>query len=331
MTPPTDVSVRLDERIRLLSALLAATDWPDRAQARKPHGCHAHARATRKHVAALAAHPAARTLQTLLDRGAPMEALFSFAAVLDWPSLAASRLPSWAPADWPDHLRDFHASADLDSWHRAEDAAWQKSLSEVTRLLQGITLKPFLRTFFGDIVDAFVFMPNIGYPADVETGVRAGRELIAIVPPRLAWGDSAPWPFDDDPVYLYRAALTQYTRLLLASYLRAHADRLAEAEKTPLPVPDVYARQYPTWQAQFINLFTSGLIAIFLEDCVSPAEAQSYVLLQRKAYGVALLPSVVSVLRRYLEGVADGRYSGLADFLPLFPKQLRVAKRIVSL
>lgn len=331
MTQLSDVSVRLDERIRLLSALLAATDWPDRAQARKPHGCHAHARATRKHVAAWASHPAAQALQRLLDQGAPLEALFALVALLDWPALTAARLPSWAPPDLPIHLRDFYTAAGLAGWYADEDAVWRKSVDEAARMLADARFKQFLQPFFGSIDEQFVLMPNIGYPADVETGVRANGELIAIVPPRLAWGDSAPWPFDDDPVYLYRAALSQYVRLLLTSYLRRYSDRLAEAEQTPLPVPDDYARVYPSWQAQFTNLLTSGLVAIYLEDVLDPSEAQSYVLLQRKAYGVALLPSVVSVLRRYLEGIADGRYTELADFLPLFPKQLRVAKRIVSL
>ncbi len=331
MTDAPDVRVRLDDRIRLMSALLAATDWPDRAQARKPHGCHPHARATRKHVAALAAHPAAQTLQALLDKGAPLEALFTLAATLSWPELTPSRLPSWVPAEWPAQLRDFYDAAGLERWHADENAAWQKSASEASRLLAEARFSAFLQPFFGKVEEQLVFAPNIGYPADVELGLRAGGELIAIIPPRLAWGDSPPWPYEDDPVYLYRTALVQYTRLLLTPYLRKHAGPLAQAEKVTLPVPAAFAKTHPTWQAQFSSLFTSGLIAIYLEDCVSPAEAKSYTLIERKAFGVALLPSIVSVLRYYLDGVAAGRYAELADFLPLFPKQLRVAKRIVSL
>jgi len=331
MTELSQVHVRLDDRIRLMSALLAATDWPDRAQARKPHGCHPYARATRKYVSALATHPAALTLQGLLDKGAPLEALFTLAATLSWPDLTPAKLPSWASPKWPAQLRDFQTVAALDSWHADEDAAWQKSAREAGHVLADARFQSFLQPFLGAVDEPLIFAPNIGYPADVELGVRAGRELIAIIPPRLAWGDSPPWPYQDDPVYLVRATLTRYVLLLLPPYLRKHAGQVAEAEKVALPVPDAFAKAHPSWQAQFTSLFTSGLIAIYLEDCVSAAEAKSYTLIERKAFGVALLPSIVSVLRYYLDGVAAGRYAELADFLPLFPKQLRVAKRIVSL
>ena len=46
---------------------------------------------------------------------------------------------------------------------------------------------------------------------------------------------------------------------------------------------------------------------------------------------MTILPGVVSVLRRYLEGHAEGRYPELVDYLPNFPKHLRVAKSITTL
>ena len=41
----SDVRVKLDDRVRLLGAVLAATDYPEQMQRVKPHGTHAHARA----------------------------------------------------------------------------------------------------------------------------------------------------------------------------------------------------------------------------------------------------------------------------------------------
>jgi hypothetical protein len=45
MSAQSDVSVRLDDRIRLMSALLAATDWPEKSQERaaEPRPCPRHA------------------------------------------------------------------------------------------------------------------------------------------------------------------------------------------------------------------------------------------------------------------------------------------------
>jgi hypothetical protein len=327
MSSPSDVRVALDDRIRLFSALLAATGWTQQ----QAHGSHAHVRATHKRLAGFRDHDAARILKHFLDRGAPLDALFMLATRLTWPELEPVDWPPWAPAQWPDSLRDFYARADLETWWRQEDAPWQKSLAESRRMFAQAQIGPFLRPFLGDLRERFIFMPNIGEPSHQDIGLRFGRDLVALVPPRPAWGESAPWPFDDDPPHVYRAALMQWGRLLLLPYLRRHDDLIAEASKTPLPVSDDYRERYPRWEDQFIHLSLSGLVAIYLEDHISPAEANAYVLVERKVHGMGMLPSVVSVLRRYLAEQGAGHYAELADLLPGFSKQLRVAKRIVNL
>jgi hypothetical protein len=180
--------------------------------------------------------------------------------------------------------------------------------------------------------EAFVFMPNISYPTDQEVGVRLAKELVCVAPPPMAWGDSPPWPFDEETLltHSYRAALTQYARFLLSSYLRASPDRLAEAQKTELPVGDQFRALHPTWEDQFISLFVAAAVAMYLEDFVSEAEAKAYVLMEHKARGMTILPGTVSVLRRYLQELGN-KYETLLDFLPIFPKQLRIAKKIVTL
>src|SRR5262245_16636281 len=222
-----DVTVRLEDRVRLMSAVLAATDWPLRAQERQPHGTHAHSRATRKYLNAFKQHEAVQGMQSLLDQGAPLEAMFTFAMQLSWPGLEIAELPRWVPPNWNVHLRDFYQKANLAKWWKDEEAAWKNSVTESEKMFKGVIVKPFLRPFLGDIPENLVFVPNISFPTDQEVGVRYGNELLCIAPPRLAWGDSPPWPFDEDPAHVYRAALSQYGRMLMLSYLRSHNDKLA--------------------------------------------------------------------------------------------------------
>lgn len=332
MTNQSDVSVRLDDRIRLMSALLAATDFPDKAQERKPHGTHAHARATRKYVSAHKTHEAVQMLQGMLDQNAPLEAMFTFVTRLSFPQLEIDSPPRWVPPRWVAHIRDFYERAALADWWKSEDSPWQKSVAESKKMFDKASgFRPFLKPFVGDVHETLVFIPNVSYPTDQEIGIRIGSELVCIAPPRLAWGDSPPWPYDEDPAHIYRCAITQYGRLLMSAYLRANQDKLAEAAQTALPVNDQFKAVYPTWQDQFTALFVSGAVAIYLEDHVSPAEANAFVLMERKTRGMELLPGVVSVLRRYLSERENGRYTDIIGFLPIFPKQLRIAKRIVSL
>jgi hypothetical protein len=333
MTEQPDVVVRLDDRIRLMSAVLAATNWPDKAQERQPHGTHAHSRATRKYLAEFTSHEAVQNMQNLLDQRAPLEAMFTFVLCLTWPGLELTidKLPAWVPPLWIVQLRNFYHKTNLAEWWQKEDTIWQKSLDESRKMFKGVAFKPFLEQFLGDVHDDLVFIPNISYPTDQEVGIRLGRELICITPPRLAWGDSPPWPFDEDPTHVYRAALSQYGRMLLMGYLRANAGKLPNVTKSPLPVGDQFSAMHPTWEEQFTALFVSAAVAIYLEDHVSKSEAKAYVLMARKAQGLSILPGTVSVLRRYLEERSAGRYQSLIDFLPVFPKQLRVAKKIMTL
>jgi hypothetical protein len=331
MTNQPDVTVRLDDRIRLMSAVLAATDWPDKSQERKPHGTHAHSRATRKFLESVKTHEAVQNLQSVLNQGAPLEAIFSFAMQLSWPDMTIAEMPRWAPPKWNEQLRDFYEKSRLTDWWRNEDNAWQSSLNESKKMFKDVVLKPFLKPFFGEITESLLFIPNISYPTDQEVGLHLPGQLVAISAPRLAWGDSPPWPFDEDPAHVYRAAISEYGRLILQPFLRANAEKVAPIAEVPLPVNDQFKARYPTWEEQFITLYVAAVTALYLESHINKAEANSFVLMARKTQGMLILPGMISVIRRYQSEAESGRYPSLIDFLPIFPKQLRVANRIVTL
>jgi hypothetical protein len=90
------------------------------------------------------------------------------------------------------------------------------------------------------------------------------------------------------------------------------------------------AAEYPSWEEQFIALFKSAVVAIYLEDFMNPTEARGYMLMEKKVHNMTILPGTISVLRRFLQEKGN-RYETLADFLTVFPAQLRVAKRIITM
>ena len=120
-------------------------------------------------------------------------------------------------------------------------------------------------SFLGDIAEQFVFVPNISYPTDQEIGLRLGKEIVVITPPPLAWGDSPPWPYDEESqlVHSYRASLTQIGRLLLIAALRANPEKVAKASKSELPVGDQFKATHPTWEEQFTALFVAAAVALY--------------------------------------------------------------------
>lgn len=332
MSENGDVTVKLDDRARLLSAILAATDYPEKIQKLKPHGTHAHARACRKWVARYSDHPAVTATQTLLDENTPLEALFALVMLMEWPSMKIDALPPFAPENYNDLLRDFQDKAELEKLWEQEKNAWDKALFEANNVFRGVNFRKVFKPYLGEVTQELIFIPNIGYPSSYDVGFQIGEHLVCIAPPPLAWGDSPPWPYDEATMvtHSYRAAMIVYGDTLLRNYLRTHAKELEDIVKIDLPLTDQFKAQYPSWEEQFSTLFLSAVVAMYLEEHVDDREYKSYMLMEKKARGLTNLPGTVSVMRRYLQEVGGDKYENLIEFLPIFPKQLRVAQRIVT-
>lgn len=338
MSQPTPVTIIIDDRLRLMAAALAATDFMEKAQARKRHHAHVNARTTVTTMREkdMGSHPAIQTLQTMLDKGMPVEALFALAMYFQWPNLTVPQLPDWVPDGWNEQLWDFYQKADLATHWQNTAKSWADARTEAERVFGGkmdVHFKTLLSQFVGDIEEEFVFAPNLLLPADREVGIRVGNQLISIVPPPLAWGESRPWPYDEETrlsEHTYPMALSQYARLLMLNYLRTHADELADATDKDLPISDELKVRYPTWEDQFLALFKSAVVAIYLEDYMNPTEAKGFMLMEKRVRKMTELPGTVSVLRRFLQEKGN-RYDTLAEFLSVFPSQLRVAKKLVRM
>jgi hypothetical protein len=325
------VKIVIDNRARLISAVLTLTNWPDKEQERKRHRAHVHARKTGEHIVAQRKHEAVHTLQTLLDRGTPLEAIYTYALSLSWPELELKASIPWAPVNWAEQLRDFYAKSQLADWWGEEGELWQRAQEQTEKIITGVDFRSYFKPFIGDVSEKLLLMPNISYPSDMEVGVRLGDTLFCLVPPRIAWGDNEPWPFNEDAAHIIRGALSQYARLLMVTYLRQHAAEIAPTTTKSLPISDAFKEKHPTWGDQFTALFVAGSVALFLEEAIGQKEAKAYLLMENKVNGLKILPSVVNVLKRYLTEHAEGRYANLAEYLPNFGKTLRVVKRLISL
>jgi hypothetical protein len=325
------IQVVIDDRARLMSAVLAATNWPEKEQERKRHRAHVHARNTTKRANERPTLPAVHALQTLLDQDTPIEAIYTYALNLSWPDLSLKASFPWAPLHWNEQLGEFYVKTGLAAWWAEQQEVWQLAHEQTQKAIGQTDFYGFFKPFVGDVSEHLVMMPNVSYPSDCEIGVRLDNQLFCIVPPRIAWGDNEPWPFNEDPAHIYRGALTQYGRLVMVSYLRQKAAEIAPLANTPLPVGDNFRKTHPTWGDQFTELFVAGAVAIFLEQTMGPHEAKAYILMENKVHGVTILPGVVSVLRRYLSEQSDGRYAQISEYLPNFATHLRVAKRVISL
>lgn len=329
----SDIRIRIDDRIRLIGALLSMTRYPTDIQNTRPHGTHVHARATRRVLGDMSGDAAVAQAQRMLDSGTPLETLFTLALHLNPATLDVERpLPGWVPADWAANLKEFNRKAHLGAWFTKERAVWEKAQSEAESAFAKVAFKPILSQFFDTIPSGLVFIPTLLYPSEREITIQFGDDLICIAPPPLAWGDNPPWPYNDDAMLYYtlRNALGGYGKLLLDRALDTNPDAIEEAAAQALPVNEQFRKAFPAWRDQFRELFANALTALYLEDYVSEREYRAFVLIEQRMRGMNILPGTVSVMRRYMQERGN-KYQSITDWVRVFPKQLRVAKRLVSL
>jgi len=324
------ITVRVDDRLRMMSTLLALTTWPEQEQMFHPHGTHAHAHRLREALAHVEEHAAAITMQEMLESGLPLDTVFSYVNVLSWPGIRAraGELPTWAPENWSTQMRDFmHANHVTDLWGR-DKAAWADAEQQAIRALEKGDPLDMLTRVFGPQADSLHFQPNLSYPTEQAIGFRSDKTLIAVVPPPVAWGTNPPWPYDDNPADPYREAFSAYARVLLGEMIEARPEMSDLIHKNRLPVPNTFLARHPDVVDQFSTVLVSGLTAIALEEVHGEVEAKSYVVMTHKAHGFQALPAVIDVLRHYLSEQASGKFASFAEYLPSFFNSLRIADKL---
>lgn len=313
--PP--ISVVVDDRIRLMAAILTITDWSEREQAEKPHGTHAHAKATQQALASLSGHPAVITMQDSLNQGYSLNTIFSYVTCLSWPGLAVEGdIPDWSTASWASQLGDFWAVSPLnDLWER-DRRDWDDAAAQATRALLRGDPSAFLARLFGTFHLDLSFQPNLVLPSSRTICFKWDKQLVCICPPRIAWGNNPPWPYDDDPTATYSEALNAYVRILLKFYFTEFADEASIFQSEQLPVSEQFRQKYPGWFDQIATLLGSGATAIFLEEVFGEREAASYIVMQSRAHGLKILPDIVAGLKAYFSGIEAGQYRQLVEYLP---------------
>ncbi len=324
------VIVQIDNRIRLLSSLLALTTWPDQEQAYYPHGVHAHARNLRQALAEAENHPAVLIMQEALESALTLGEIFSYARCLSWPGLRlrSHDAPAWAPANWPAHIRDFaHAHRLTEVWDR-DKAAWQSAETAArAAMARAGDLAALLARFFGPPGSPILFVPNLGYPSTQTLAFRDGGTVVCVCPPPVAWGTNPPWPYDDNPADPAREMAAACARLLLIELLDAAPEESDALRRAGLPVPNTFRARHPGWQDQLAVLLVGAITTLYLRETFGQAEADAYILMTHRAHGFEVLPGAVEALEKYLAAQAQGQFETVLPYLSTFIRSLRITDK----
>lgn len=282
------ITVKIDDRARLVTAVLAASDWPDEEQKTVTHAVHPHAKQTRQFLQKQKHHAAVRGVNQALLNGVTLDELFSTAVRCEWPTFEPTEpLPHLLKIErWARSLADFEHNTEIaDSFWPAHEAVWQTAVAALADIFKNDDVANFLTKLVKAPVEKeLIIMPNLVYPALEPVLASTEKTLLLLLPPPKAVGESPPWPYDEDPSWVITHVSQQFgTRLMAAS--------LAQLDKTQR------------------TLFRYAATTLCLEDALDESEAHAYLLRKKKELNLPALPQVVEQLRLY---IAD-ELTNLAD------------------
>lgn len=248
------IDVHTDLRVLRAGALLAAGPWPIHEQRERPYQPHRVAVAAQAFFEAQAGHPAA----ILADDAAQAD----------------------LQAYWRDSLTGEPAELPgLDAFidqHRADLAAAERDLESVlgerdlTVLLMQLFARPVL----------LAATPNLLFPGRIAIGVVTAVDVVAIVPPPIAWGSSTPWRYTERPDETLAAVAQAFGSALVADDALAQVGApIAEADRAAVP---------------------AAVAVIALRTFEGQAAADQYQVLAKRTLGLKSLPAVVGALTEWL-------------------------------
>lgn len=277
--------ITIDERLRLVTAVLAASDWPVEEQNQLTHAVHPHAKRVRQFVQSFSSHPAVNGANEALLNGVDLADLFSAALRCTWPDFTpTAELPRVLKIrNWVQSLADFaqKTAVSTDFWPQ-QTAVWQ----EAEAALKTIFTDDSLLTALGQLGErgretAVSLMPNLVFPALSPVVATADGALTLLLPPPKAVGESPPWPFDEDPGWVVATVAEQLVPFLLQA-------ELAQLDADQKPVA--------------VHLATAHCLATLLDT----SEAQSYLLRAKKEHNLPQLPTLFAQLQAEV-GDGNGR------------------------
>lgn len=274
----SEVTITIDERARLVTAVLAASQWPQQEQAQLTHAVHPHAKQVHHFVLPFRGHPAVIGVNAALANGVPVDDLFAALLRCTWPELTPQEaLPANVNPDWVTVVADFAQATAVATFWADHDAPWHEAVTDLQAICQQSHLPDFIGRLSGrPLPKKLVVMPNLIYPALHSVLAETDATLYLLLPPPKAVGESPPWPFREGPDWVLAEACHR-----LVAY--SMADVLAQAG------------------AERAQLTTRAAITLFLEEALGEAEAMSYMVRCKRQFKLPTLPLAVDELRQFMQ------------------------------
>jgi len=257
----SQIEIVIDDKLRLVTAVLAAGDWPDIEQVQLTHAVDPHAKQTRQFLDGYEAQPAVIWVNQVVERGESLDDVFT----------AVSQNVQ------QEAFNNFKTTTSIEAFWQEHAAAWNGAKNNLADIFKDSHLPNFLNQISDDpITQTIRIMPNLVYPA-LSPVLVSGFDAMTLLPPLpKAVGESPPWPYGEDPGWVQANVCHRLVQFALADTL----ETLPEDQQA---------------------LLTHATVTLYLETAVDEGEAMAYMVRSKKQHKLPTLPLVVDALREYLE------------------------------
>ncbi|MCP4422012.1 MAG: hypothetical protein GY805_35810 [Chloroflexi bacterium] len=269
-------NISIDERMRLVTAVLAISSWAEDEQNQLTHAVHPQAKRVRHFLRPFSSHPSVNGANEALLNGVALSDLFSAALRSRWPDFTPmAELPNVLKIKkWVRSLADFANDTTVTTQFWSEETAvWSSAESTLASIFSENSLMAILAQLQEqELETAVTLMPNLIFPALTPIVATTDGALMLLLPPPKAVGESPPWPFDEDPGWVV-ATVCQH---LIPHLLAAELAQVDEAQQ---------------------NVAVHMAVAHCLVQMLDDFEAQAYLLRAKKEHNLPQLPDLFARLQ----------------------------------
>jgi len=329
-----NVSVQIDDRVRLMASVLLLTKFVSENPGSKPHPLRVE---TLEFLREHDSHPCVEACRGL-PRRHWMSAFYCCAvqlrrdgSVFSLPKLDGSHegeddFADFEQAGYPALLSRFREDTGIDSLWRRTDELWSEAVHDCRTLLGDSNLDEFVELCFGRVRHKLVFVPNPLDPPTFGFGPSDGQTAYCIMGP--------PWvPQDTADAVRYAS----YGRSLayVAFHELAHSLWNDARNQCPSIVNETgawdhsmvlkgyFPKMYESWSGRLDEIVIRALTALYCKELEGEPAAQLMLKKEKDESGIDVIDRVFLCLHHYIQRRRCGEYSGLVEYLPVLAKEVQ--------
>ena len=328
----TDVIVNDDSRIKIITYLLALTDYPKNEQKKRPHRIHKLLNDSIYTLKMFKEHEAVKFIADNINQ-IPAYFLYAYALSLTYPDFEASSFPYYLYDYCPELvssnfnrlLKSFYQETTIkDLWKQQEDE-WRLICEDASKCFEGIYYKDILEKFFGEVKYDLLFYPNVLVPQLMSSGASSLTQLACIARmPGPVDEDMEVMKFSDDVNWVNIVSFHEFCHPLLDDVFRNNREEVQKSKNIAknITVFSEYQKHYPEWEDLFAELLIYGMTIVFLRHMISDSAADEFSLFSEQKTGIKLFAKTAAILEEYLIENENGNYITINQYFSKLVEKL---------